>query len=516
MGRHAAGRGRRPVALTAGLLVLAVLGWVGYRYAADRLGGGGCPAAAPLAVAAAPDIAPVVEAAARRIAGSDPCAQVRVASRASAAVAADLVTATELPDVWIPESTRWLQQAQAAGAWAVPVTGTSVASSPVVLAVAEDAARGLGWPGAELTWAAVLAGRGPVGLPDPAQDPVGVSTLLGVAAVGAAEPDPGAATTELMRALSPHTRPGPLDLADPDLAAVPTSEAALLRHGGTRVAAYADVPALDFPYAVLPRTDARDLAQRFLAALLADGAAVVEAGLRAPDGSAPGSLPRRAAAPMPDADTVDALLNRWAGVNRSARVQVLLDVSGSMAQPVPGAGTDRMGVTLRAAELGLGLFKPTTRYGMWTFSTRLDGDKDYRELIPMAPVATHLAGDALPTMRAVEAIPGGATGLYDTVLAAYRSARQNWEPGRINLVIVLTDGRNEDPDGITRPALLAELAALQDPRRPLPIISIGIGPDTDTEELSAITRATGGHSFTAPDPTEIGDIFYTALSQLAG
>ena len=549
MGRHSADRPRggigTPVVITAGLLVLAVVGWLGYGFVADRLGGEDCAAARPLAVTAAPDIAPVVDAAARRVADADPCFQVRVTSRASALVAEELVISDggEYPDVWVPESTRWLQHAQGSGAWDVPVTGTSVASSPVVLAVAEDSARRLGWPDTPLTWAGVLAAEaGTVGLPDPSNDPVGVATLLGIQAMTANEPDPGAAATELMRSVSPNTLPQSTDLftrlpgggsqAEP-LTAFPSSEVSLIKHNARAadarlVAAYADVPALDHPYTVLPRTAPaeRETAQRFLAALLdpAGETAFADAGFRSPTGAAlrDRSQDKRTSAapqdlvPLPDADAVDAMLNKWAGVNKSGRIQVLLDVSGSMAEPVPGAGTDRMGVTLRAAELGLKLFKPTTRYSMWLFSTRLDGDKDYRELLAMAPVSEHLAGDAVEKMRAVKAIKGGATGLYDSVLAAYKSARQNWEPGRVNLVIVLTDGKNEDADGISRQGLLAELAKLQDPRRPLQIVGIGIGPDIDTAELQAVAGATGGQAFTTPDPTKIGDIFYAALSKLSG
>jgi len=115
---------------------------------------------------------------------------------------------------------------------------------------------------------------------------------------------------------------------------------------------------------------------------------------------------------------------------------------------------------------------------------------------------------------ALPILENGATGLYDSTLAAYRAARQNFEPGRINTVIVMTDGRNEDKKSISRNQLLAELAKLQDPQRPIRIIGIGIGPDIDVGELQAIAGATGGQAFTTPDPTKIGDIFYSALSRV--
>lgn len=544
MGKHyARPRRRSPVLVLSVLLVVAVGGWFAYDRLADRIGASSCDADVVLTVTAAADIAPVVARAARQVSGGDSCLDVRVTARESVLTAESLVSGgAGRPDVWIPDSTVWLRRAQARGAWDVPVSGTSVASSPVVLAMTEDAATGLGWPAARPTWRQVLDAGLAVGIPDPAREPVGVSLLFGVRALGSTAPDPAAAVTTELRALSRNAVPTVADLftrlpgaASPDqpLDAFPVSEHALLRHNAGQddprlVASYADpaVPALDYPYVVVPGTpdDKRAAAARFLTTLLASSTAnaLSDAGFRTPDGvmareradAGHTSSARVAPVALPADDEVDQLLNEWSGVNLSGRVQVLLDVSGSMAKAVPGTGRTRMAVTLQAAELGIGLMKPTTEIGVWLFSTRLDGDHDYRELLPMAPISDQVASGALDELHAVAAIPNGGTGLYDSTLAAYRSARQNFEPGRINTVVVLTDGRNDDPHSITRETLLAELAKLQDPRRPIPVIGIGIGPDIDVEELRAIAGATGGQGFTTPDPARIGEIFYTALSTL--
>jgi hypothetical protein len=104
------------------------------------------------------------------------------------------------------------------------------------------------------------------------------------------------------------------------------------------------------------------------------------------------------------------------------------------------------------------------------------------------------------------------TALYDAMLAAYREATQNWEAGRINTVVVMTDGQDDNDSDITRDQLRTELRKLQNPRRPLKLIGIGIGPDVDAAELTALTKVTGGQAFVAPDPAKIGDVFYSALS----
>jgi Bacterial extracellular solute-binding protein/von Willebrand factor type A domain len=556
MGRHSSAkprglRSRSPIILLSVLLVMALVGWFAVDFLSDRLGATSCDTTTELNVTAAEDIARVVGQVGKRVSEQDDgsCYSVTVTTAESSTTADSLVLSdgSERPDVWIPESTIWLQRAQEKGAWNVPVNGTSIASSPVVLALTDDAAGRLGWPTQPLSWPKVLgpeaAEKFTIGLPDPAREPAGVSALFAVRDMFAQVGDPARATTSALRELSPNTVPRTADLfarlpgvgtSDEPLDGFPTSELSVLRHNvrnanAPLVAAYADpaIPALDYPFVVLPDTkqDKRDAAERFLAALIDQDSADVlaDAGFRTPDGE---MLRKRdedkrtdsaklTPVPLPAPAEVDQALNQWAGVNLSARIQVLIDVSGSMNEPVPGTGRTRMAVTLQAAELGIGLMRPTTKLGVWLFSTDLDGPNlDYRELFPVRAVADLKSGGELKQLGGVKALPNGATGLYDSTLAAYRSSTQNYEAGRINVVVVLTDGRNEDDNGITRDQLLKELDGLVDPRRPVQIIGIGIGPDIDKDELQAIAQATGGQAFTTPDPTQIKEIFYAALSRL--
>jgi ABC-type molybdate transport system substrate-binding protein len=504
----------RVVVLSA-LLVVALLAWAGVDYLKDRLAGGGCDTTTPVHVTAAPDVAPVLTTLARSVPEGD-CYTVEVTASPSAATAAALeANGATGPDVWVPESSTWLLQARDGGAWNLPESGQAVASSPVVLALTDDVAKQAGWPGKSPSWSDVLAGS-PVGLPDPSRDPAGIAALIGLQQLTKDAPDPGAAFTEEIRKLSAVKEP---------FTASPASEQSVLAR--KLVAAYpaAGVPSFDYPYVVLPRASeaSRSAAERFLRLLLDQTAtkAFADAGFRTPSGQLLGDRPRDTrtnAAPRPAGppapEAMYGVLQAWAGANLSARVQVLLDVSGSMAATVPGTGRSRMALTLEAATQGLGLFKPTTEIGLWLFSTKLDGAKDYKELLPMLPISQQLASGGVAKLQAVKPKPGGATGLYDSILAAYQNARQSWQLGRINVVVVLTDGRNEDSDSIGLPGLLAELNRLQDPRKPLPVIGIGIGPDIDAGELRQVSAATGGESFTTPDPRKISDVFYQALSRL--
>ncbi|WP_208630141.1 substrate-binding domain-containing protein [Amycolatopsis kentuckyensis] len=546
MGRHSDGRRRRllvPALATGLVLVLGAAAWATVTTVRARPA---CEQPAKVLVTASPDIAPALSLVVHAL--DLQCGSIEIQTR-EATLAAERLAISDgspRPQVWVPDSTLALRRAHQLGAADVPETGASVASSPVVLAVAADVAKGLGWPDRVPTWAEALAAPGLVpGMSDPARDAVGAMALLGLRDSVKAAREPSGAYVATLRRFSANTLgaeteliarlPGSSDSGGAAaVTAFPASESSLLRHNvedskSPLVAVYSTaVPTLDYPFAELGRItpQQRPIVQALRDAVLGDpGAdAIARTGLRAAGGQAlrdhtddPRVQPQGIrAANLPSGPEVDELLNQWAGINLSARVQVLIDVSGSMNAQVPGTNLTRMQVTMQAAAKAMHLFKPATQLRMLAFSTRLDGDKDYRELLPMAPVAQHLAGGALEKLGQVTATPDGGTGLYDSVLDTYRTARREWEPGRLNLVIVMTDGRNEDPRGVSRPELLAELAKLQDARRPIPLIGVGIGPDADKPELDQLTAATGGQAFLAPDPAKITDVFFGALSRIAG
>ncbi|GIJ78136.1 ABC-type molybdate transport system, substrate-binding protein [Micromonospora phaseoli] len=533
---------RSPVVLLSAALVLLLAGWAAVAYVRADRGTPTCVEQVRLRVVAAPVIAPAVDRVARANAGSQPCVSVEVQARPSVTVARELADGGDVADAWLPESTFWLRRARASGAFEVPGQGTSVASTPVVLAVGERVARRSGWPDKRLNWASLLgsrAGTVRVGLPDPAVDPAGVGALLGVRVLADENGDSAATVAATLRRLaertySPAGEDGPLtpNRELPGRAdIVAASEQAVLEHNalaaeGKLVAAYPEiaVPWLDLPYVVLPGTQdrPRDAAAAFLAKLLAAPAREVFTGygFRTAAGFPP-AMPdddrllaeERRPVPLPTEETVSDVLTGWSGVQRSARILTLLDISGSMAATVPDGGT-RLDATVRAAQEGAELLLANSELGIWAFSTKVDGERDYREVLPVAPLGGQREQLA-EALAGLQVKAQGGTGLYDSTLAAYRDARRNWTPGRINLVLVMTDGRNEDGDSIGRADFLAELRRLQEPRRPLPIIFIGLGGDIDPEELNAIAKVTGGRVFVTEQPGGMRRIFFSALADLS-
>jgi len=514
--------------LLAGLVVAGVRTW------------DAAPVCAPVRIVAAPEVAPLVAQVATRLDHAAGCA-FSVIPRESADEAQALVGGPDLPHVWMPESTLQLAQARARGATTVPPAGVSVVATPVVMALAADAVGKLG-PGRPTCDEVLRDDDIAVGAPDPTQDPVGLAALLEAQADLGSGPDGDATLMAFLRKLQTGlAEPGdslfdrlPGATTGPPVTAFPTTEQRMLRHnveqpGSTLTAAYpSEAPTwMDYPFTVLANANPaeRDAAARLLVALQEpDGqAALAAGGFRTADGRLPGDrlvdgrIERNLSTPVPLAQSAasDAALQRWATATRSGRVEVLIDVSGSMNAVVPRLGKTRLAVTLDAAARGLTLFEPTTTLGLWTFANRLDGDRDYRQIVPVTPVPQLLSGPGLETLRSIRAVKGGYTGLYDSVLGLYEEARRNWEPGKLNVVVVLTDGDNDDPAGIGRDELLRRLAADADPARPVPVIGLAIGPDVDPRPLEDIARATGGRSFVVADPARIGTVFFAALGALS-
>ena len=298
------------------------------------------------------------------------------------------------------------------------------------------------------------------------------------------------------------------------------------------VAAYptGDVPTLDFPYVVLPgATQARGVGgHRVPVPLLAPAArrALQQAGFRDPDGSPPpasvGPGPRHRPAgcgwtrcrryAMPAEDNLVQVLSRWTGVHLSARILGVIDVSGSMNE------RDRRADPARAADAGRAAGRSAC---CWTPPRSASGCSPPGWTATATtrcwcrPARWRSSGaGSTQALGAVRAKPDGDTGLYDTTLAAYQEARRNWMPGRINLVLIATDGRNDDDQSISRAQLHRRAGQAG---RPAPAaadhVHVGIGPGVDLGELNEIAKVVDGRVYIAAQPSDIRPIFFSALSE---
>ncbi|MFF4233077.1 hypothetical protein [Streptomyces sp. NPDC001820] len=565
-------RGRRRTIAIATTLLLAVAAGTGIAAQSGLLSfAESCEdSTVRLDVVASPDIAPAVREVADRAreektTSDGQCMDIRVTARESYKVAQELAAAGATPDyeVWVPDSGVWSQRAKALED-GVPLTPAgNVAVSPVALATVHSAGATLGWPTKTYTWAQLAAATTAtdeirLGAADPARSATGLLALTSVSrstAQEGPEADTRVAATakllsqrvseadaQLLRTLAPDSGTG----ADSrrNQAVFLSEQAAFAYNSAHDGAGDLDLfypndatPRLDYPFTLVDEgglsTDEGRAATRFVAllgekeswrTLAAHGFrpadnTVDESLVRAAGGSDPQpyDASKVAAAPL-SSDALEETLGLWTITVRSARLSTVVDVSGSMGLPVPGRGSQsRLDVTKASLLQALDQFTPDDEIGLWEFAAGLDGPRDYRELVATARLGAPAKGEDTQRARLAKAfeelapVPDGATGLYDTTLAAYKEAQATYAEGKFNAVVILTDGANQDQFGISRSSLITELKERTDIERPVPLIAIAVGPDADLSEVDQIARATGGAGYQVSDPAEIQTVILKAI-----
>ncbi len=551
---------RRGRSLRAPLAIVGVLGLIGGTVIAVRAvagGDGNCDGGVKLVVAAAPDIAPAVRDAAARWSATKPevsgdCVQVQVRAAEPADVANQLaaraggainVAATALPSpadvdvptVWIPDSTAWIVRMQAVSREAFEPDATSVAASPVALAVPDPIASAVAAGGtagaAEI--AALLAKVAGKQVQLAAVDPR--RSTAGLAGAGllydsiVTEPRKLVDVVKAYRSIAVAADQAALNKSAGSTQVAPMSEQAVIAYNaaGPAVPLTAlpvdPVVTLDYPYAMVsgkPRANL-EAAGLFRTALAADSNRDLFArlGFRAADGSTSAGFPAgRGAAtapvtvkPLAEPQKINDILGYWNATTAPSRVLTLVDVTSSMNRPMAGSGSpSRLQVLRKTATDGLGLFTDDSELGLWAYASGLPGGKDYQEVIPLNPLSQGQRARLTSAVGGAKAVGTDVCGLYETVLAAYKALKEGYKEGRSNTVVVFTDGANSKP-GMSLETLKLELERATDPTRPVRVVLLGVGPDARQQELAEIAAATGGRSFVVTDPEQIGNIFLQAL-----
>jgi hypothetical protein len=538
-----------------GIVASGVFLWVGGHltplFAAAE---SGCGDYEQLVVVADTSIAPALADVAKDFdASSEACVETVIKPQDSADSAAILASGGLDADAWVPESSVWIDRttATAASLGQNPPeveVGASIAATPVVFAApATKAAEIASEP---VTWARLLSGTLPTILPDPEASAASLAGLLALR--GHSSPDDprqfAGAMIELGKTIPASTSAAFGSLAaSQQPAVVLTSEVQVAAYNldeptETLVAAYpADgTVLLDYPFVRLPVragggndegeasgvevSDAEgapgraELVEAFETEVRGAADRLAADGFRSPDGTGTLDIPGLAAEGPAAATQLDTavqleILRAWGVLTLRSRMLAVIDVSGSMEEPAEN-GLRRIDIFQQAAIGAMEKFSGEVELGVWVFSTARNGDLDYEDLAPIAPLADlahkqQIAG----IIQSLPARLGGATGLYDTALAAVQRVRESYDPEKVNSVLLITDGKNEDENGIDLETLLAELAKIDDPTKPVAVIMIGFGPDTDLAAMQRIAQATKGAAYSASKPEDLGTVLVDALSQ---
>ncbi|MCP2343030.1 substrate-binding domain-containing protein [Actinomadura rupiterrae] len=502
-------RDRMGLAVSAALVLGLALGDAGW-WLSGRAGGhrAGCARSGQrLRVTADPAIAEVV----RKVADEGPgCSAVRVTPLASAAAA----HAPDAPDVWIPDSSVWLDLAD----HATVGRAVSAATSPLVFVLPAKAAGRDGPLLRTRSWSVFKdAGtRFGLRLVDPAQSAAGVGALLllqqaaGGGGKGLEAFADSLRTAQTVAAGDPVAESAAystLRTADGTTPVLVDSEQTAWRHlapgpRGLRVVyPAAGSAALDFPFAVLSTDPVRqrlavDLQRRLRSAR--GRALLAAAGLRPPDGTPVAVLARAglsgapALLPYGQPGSAAAVLRIWQRVHLGTRAVLVLD-------GVPAKYEDALRQALTS-------MPDDAEFGLRTAG----GPSPSR--VPLGALGEPAAAGTRRA-RLLAAIPSAArtkpAPADRAVLDAYRTLSDGYDANRENIVLLLTGERASlaDPGALRR-----RLAAAFRTTRPVTVVAVALGGAPETPPLDEIASATEGGVYRITEPGGLMRLFLRAAA----
>jgi Ca-activated chloride channel homolog len=521
-------------------------------------------------VAVSDDLAPAVQSVGQLFNRQDHqaagrCVKVQITPEDPAAVAGAVAGTSPsggqpAADAWIPDSTLWVDAARifALGAQRVQTTGITVARSPLMIVMPPAAAAKVPAFNNSVGWSFLLPPNagGPtssqqvrVELPDPTQSAAGLATLIEMSRLLGHGAAARTSLTTFVRSAQPSAQFGAtslatfVTLANPPLDAHPVtvaSEQAVLgydaAHPGQPLAARYPVgttaalgtPELNYPYVLTSTEPAEVTAADEFGKLLQQGytaALVRHYGFRSADGTTgilPASygLPGQTLQSATQATAVEAqtALQVWRQLQIGSRDLALVDVSSAMGTPSGLPGVTLEQELTQTAGLGLALFPDSTQMGLWEFADNLDGSLPYRQLVPVGPLPGELGlisrrQQIMQIDMSAQPRSDAPAALDETILAAYRQMVATYQPNYTNAVIVLTAGVDNAPGDIPPATLASKLRALYHPNRPVELIIVVLGSKANFAAMQQIAAAGGGAAYPVTDPTQVGKVFFAAVSR---
>ncbi len=541
-------RGLSPAVIAALVaVVVLVAGAVVWRFFGDALanrsstGADRCLAGqAKVSVMADPAIADAIAAAAGRFNESagpvgDMCASVNV-TRADSDTVIDGLVGTwpsdlgDKPALWIPASSVSTARLQAAGGPATTGTPTSLASSPVLLAVRPELKPAL----EQQTWATLpalqnqpdsldglnLPGWGSLRLTLPKTGDSDASYLAAeaVAAASAPEGEPVTAGIGAVSALlggQPELDGDSLAeafkglLADGDPARAPLhavvateqklfTRAASLSDADSSLAAWSPpgpAPVADFPSVLLTGD--------WISAEQKSAASEFERFLHKPEQSAElakvgfrveGATPPRSE--VVDFAPLKSVLSPGDDATRVAVADAFNAPAGGQATSIMLDRSLNLAPVVSALNARIAAMPPTSAVGLTTFDGALG-----TTLVTLGPLSDQVDGEsrAQRLTGTLNSVGPGAGGLvsFTTLRNVYGDAQTHFRGGQANSVLIITSGPHTDQslDGAGLQALLGSRA---DPARPIAVNIVNVGDDPDRATWEAVAQLTGGTYHNVP------------------
>jgi Ca-activated chloride channel family protein len=135
--------------------------------------------------------------------------------------------------------------------------------------------------------------------------------------------------------------------------------------------------------------------------------------------------------------------------------------------------------------------------------------------VPIGPIGTEreTVGAAI-----ADQFPTNGTPLYDVTKTAYETMVAGYDPTKINAIVLLTDGENDDgvidDDDRQFTELISTLQSGSEgsDAQPVRLFTISYGETADVQTLRAISQATRAATYNASNPATINQVFTAVIS----
>jgi len=192
---------------------------------------------------------------------------------------------------------------------------------------------------------------------------------------------------------------------------------------------------------------------------------------------------------VPEPDVMNAVLDAWEQVKKNARVVLAIDVSGSMNDE------GKIGAARDGAQVFLSSLGDRDEMALVTFNNRVSWASQFGAVGPSRQHLTSQIGGLFAQ---------GGTSLYDAVSQAYDAIAKSPGGSKISALVVLSDGEDRN-SGMSLDSLLKQIR-YDNEGHGVRVFTIGYGSDAKADVLEKIADVTQGRYY-AGKPENIREVF---------
>jgi Ca-activated chloride channel homolog len=199
---------------------------------------------------------------------------------------------------------------------------------------------------------------------------------------------------------------------------------------------------------------------------------------------------------LPQPRVLARIKESWQEDRKPANLMIVVDTSGSMSEE------NKMDEAKQGLRVFLRQLAPFDRVGLLTFNDQV------KETVPLARFSTNRE-----KLRSAvnDLFPDGETAVYDATDRGFEAIRRLRDDARINAVVVLTDGEDNQSRMSDREVVDELARQSRSEGLAVRVYTIAYGSQANKEVLADIANASGGKPFEG-DPKEIEAVYRSISS----